>query len=58
MLKRIDSLPGRWFRRMVTLFSDPAALRAARSRRLEWFALTAYQKMASQQVPEDHLVDF
>ena len=30
----------------------------ARSRREEWFALAAYQKVADRQVPEDHPVSF
>lgn len=58
VLPRIDSLVGRGMRRLGTMFSGPEAMREMKSRREEWLALAAYQKVATQQVPEDHPVAF
>ena len=58
VMVRLDSLPRRLLRRVGQVLGGPAALRAAHSRRREWFALAAYQKLADRQVPEEHPIDF
>jgi predicted O-methyltransferase YrrM len=58
VMKRLESLPRRLLRRAGTALAGPTALRAARSRRTEWFALAAYRKRASDQLREDHPVAF
>jgi predicted O-methyltransferase YrrM len=58
VMMRLESFPRRLFRRVGQILGGPTALREAHSRRREWFALAAYQKLADQQVPEEHAVDF
>lgn len=52
------SLAARVGRRVGQVIRGPAAMRAARARRHEWFALAAYRKTADHQVPNDYYASF
>jgi predicted O-methyltransferase YrrM len=54
--RQLDSVVARGLRRVRTAFQGAEALRQAKARREEWFALGAYQKLASRQAPQDHAV--
>jgi len=58
MMPRLRSLPRRFVRRMKTFLSGPAAVREARERREDWYELAVYRKKSTEQVNEDHALDF
>ena len=53
-----SSLVARVSRRVGQVIRGPAAMRAARSRRCEWFALAAYRKRADHRVPNEYYAEF
>lgn len=54
----LPSLAARGLRRLRQALGGPAAWKAARQRRREWYALAAYEKQADGQVGNDDYVPF
>ena len=54
--RQLESVVARGLRRVRVALQGAEAVRLAKARREQWFALGAYQKLASRQVPQNHAV--